>query len=749
MFGFTGLLFGSCLMFGMPAANAQSNKLSIAIENEAQNKAAVHLPLFKISSSRDAIIDNEIDNVTYLKLDTESLKSLRKDGLKFISFELPVDGKNQTFNLYSYNIIDAGFKVFERGSDGIKKEVAYNTGSFFRGALANKENSLASFSFYDDDIAGIFSILEKGNYNLVLNYENPGINKDNYLLFKESDVRTKRTAGCGVTDAHNIGLDEGNVNTAARGAYSSCKTLRVSLHADYRLYQRRNNSTTSATSYLTSLFNNIAVLFDNEGIVAALTEVVINSAPDGYTYGGSDEVLTKFGEDMQTMTMNGDIAQMVSGYRQWGSAPLGGLAWLNVLCVTPINSPDGEGGFRWVGPYSMSNNDILNNIPQIPIYSWDVNASIHEMGHNIGSPHTQSCTWAGGAIDDCYPTEGSCSPGPTPVNGGTIMSYCHLDNPGVNFALGFGPLPGQLIRSRMVSRACLTGFQPTKTITTANVTRIANRQCDDGVWTSYYFDNNTVDLVDDELLLMVRTNNQNIGNVDSAGVEISMTTLQSYNTGIANTITAPYGSGDWKEINRTWKVTLPAGSQPTANVSVRFPFTNQDFTDIQGSYPTLASANEMSLVNFTNQAAANNPATATLSATNFYANGNTASTTAWRLVTGSEYNYAEFISSNGIFGGSLGYRITSGLDKINSGNLLSIYPNPASTELFIQLPQGAVIQNESVTVFDNLGRVVIRKSSIANNGMVKINVSDLSSGVYSVRLQVKDQSFKATFVKKN
>src|SRR5690606_12109656 len=105
-----------------------------------------------------------------------------------------------------------------------------------------------------------------------------------------------------------------------------------------------------------------------------------------------------FGDDMQTMTMNGDIAQMVSGYRQWGFAPLGGLAWLNVLCVNPISSPDGEGGSRWVGPYSMSNNDILNNIPQIPIYSWDVNASIHEMGHNIGSPHTQSCTWTGGAI---------------------------------------------------------------------------------------------------------------------------------------------------------------------------------------------------------------------------------------------------------------------------------------------------------------------------------------------------------------
>jgi len=67
----------------------------------------------------------------------------------------------------------------------------------------------------------------------------------------------------------------------------------------------------------------------------------------------------------------------------------------------------------------------------------------------------------GGAIDDCgplagYPNEGNCALGPDPVNGGTIMSYCHLTNFGINFSNGFGPLPAAAIRGAINQSLCLT-----------------------------------------------------------------------------------------------------------------------------------------------------------------------------------------------------------------------------------------------------------------------------------------------------
>ena len=81
------------------------------------------------------------------------------------------------------------------------------------------------------------------------------------------------------------------------------------------------------------------------------------------------------------------------------------------------------------------------------------------MGHNLGSPHTHNCSWTGGAIDGCGPAAGyseGCN-APLPSQGqGTIMSYCHLvPSVGIGFTYGFGPQPGNLIRSRVNNASCL------------------------------------------------------------------------------------------------------------------------------------------------------------------------------------------------------------------------------------------------------------------------------------------------------
>lgn len=47
-----------------------------------------------------------------------------------------------------------------------------------------------------------------------------------------------------------------------------------------------------------------------------------------------------------------------------------------------------------------------------PNYSWTVEVVTHELGHNIGSSHTQSYSWPGGAIDNCYETKVLVALGP-------------------------------------------------------------------------------------------------------------------------------------------------------------------------------------------------------------------------------------------------------------------------------------------------------------------------------------------------
>lgn len=55
----------------------------------------------------------------------------------------------------------------------------------------------------------------------------------------------------------------------------------------------------------------------------------------------------------------------------------------------------------------------------------NISTIAHEIGHNFGSPHTQSCNWPGGAIDFCYAVEGDCYSEALENIKGTLMSYCN------------------------------------------------------------------------------------------------------------------------------------------------------------------------------------------------------------------------------------------------------------------------------------------------------------------------------------
>ncbi|MFK8164163.1 MAG: T9SS type A sorting domain-containing protein, partial [Lewinella sp.] len=145
-------------------------------------------------------------------------------------------------------------------------------------------------------------------------------------------------------------------------------------------------------------------------------------------------------------SFNGDLAHLISR----GAPAGGGIAYVDALCTN----------FNYA--YSYVNSSYAN----VPTYSWTVNVITHEMGHNLGSYHTHDCVWNGTntAIDGCGPAAGyagtgSCSAAPLPpVNGGTVMSYCHLlGNVGIGLANGFGPQPGNLIRAKVDAAGCLSG----------------------------------------------------------------------------------------------------------------------------------------------------------------------------------------------------------------------------------------------------------------------------------------------------
>jgi hypothetical protein len=221
--------------------------------------------------------------------------------------------------------------------------------------------------------------------------------------------------------------------------------IRKYFECDYKMYQDYGSNTVNVNNFVTAIYNTNIAFYQNDQISTLLQSVYIWVTPDPYTSTNDlYKILKKFGGRVRN-TFNGHLAHLISTRTNTG----GGIAWLEVLCY-PYNSGDSS------APTAVSILDT--SLRPFPVYTWNTFVLCHEMGHNVGSPHTHSCSWIGGPIDTCYTVEGSCYSGPPVPRIGTIMSYCH-SGMGVNLSLGFGVKPGNLVRQRYNAASCLIGIE--------------------------------------------------------------------------------------------------------------------------------------------------------------------------------------------------------------------------------------------------------------------------------------------------
>ena len=105
-------------------------------------------------------------------------------------------------------------------------------------------------------------------------------------------------------------------------------------------------------------------------------------------------------------------------------------------------------------------------------------------------------------------------------------------------------------------------------------------------------------------------------------------------------------------------------------------------------------------------------------------------------------DYAVEITKNGCTDTSSCYSVTIvGILESNANIAVAIYPNPASE--FITL--SVVTQTfDRVEIIDVLGNVVWSKIKFSSN---RINVQDLKSGVYFLRLEIDGNTVSKKFLK--
>ncbi len=578
------------------------NYLATEVYQYEKKQSLKSVSLFELAPNQSAKRDYSGVAQEYLHLDLQklNLENLYSKSTKGIELTIPVfDGKEMTLQLVQRDLRSNNFSVFEN-DNGQLNEVYPEKSFYYRGIVKGDPNSFVSLGLSPDQVNCLISTEAEGDITLALDQNNPGFQKNNYLLFRESDRYEVREILCDHNEKMVMREFQPGDDLKTTGSYSNCKDIEMKIYMTYRAYVHPNigGNTANATTYIENLFYHVATIYRNENIYISISSIVINTSADTYTETSSSALLEDFGNEVGTTWNNttDQVGHLID------IAGLGGLAWTDVLCLNPFYYAPYN---TYVGPFAYSS--VYGSAPSVPgglpTWNWDVEILAHEMGHVLGSPHTHACSWTGGAIDNCFPVEGSCSPGADPGSAqGTIMSYCHLctsncsgsyctslslpscPNPGINLHNGFGPLPGNLIRNRVAAATCAGNYLPTDIPVATPGSITANRECTDGDWTFYYNDNETSDESDDKLLFAINKDGQDIGTIGDGTFALDIYCSNNAGSNVGTQITAPYTSGytnEWWVMNRWWDVT--PNPQPTTPVTIRFFYTDQDFTDVTGS----------------------------------------------------------------------------------------------------------------------------------------------------------------------
>lgn len=440
-FGFASVL---CLLF--PALLQAQNAGRVAEWLESYRLSGNFQPVQLLTATQERNdLQNVVDNATVLKPDQDALNQLFQTAPLTVTFSIPnAYGENIELELVKVDLLAPGFSLGTLGADA-QENLPYQPGIHYRGIMQGDPNSLASLSVFSDGLMAMMSD-ETGAYQLG-KIENDAVN---YILYRKEDLKAESPFSC-FADEDAV-LPDAETGADDRGI--GCKTVQVYFECDYKMYQDKGSSAANVSNYVTGLFNQVSTLYANENVGIAISQIYVWTSPDPYqAYGNTSSVLTAFRNTRGT-NFNGNLAHLLST-RNLG----GGIAYLDVICFKS---------------YAFGVSAISNSYQNVPTYSWSVEVVTHELGHNLGSWHTHSCNWPNGALDNCYTPEGGCSSGPAPVNGGTIMSYCHLKSYGINFNNGFGTVPGNRIRDRVLAASCLpsSGTVPAG-LNTSNITGVS------------------------------------------------------------------------------------------------------------------------------------------------------------------------------------------------------------------------------------------------------------------------------------
>lgn len=410
----------------------------LVAQSKTSSSTFQNVDLFKIDMSTSkaaAGIENNIEDYNLFDIDNENLQKILRDAPATLTLEIPVNFKNSfEIELVAVDIFSYDFTVVQRSDNSV---VDVEHGLHYRGIVKGDDNSIAAISIFGDEVMGLIS---SDDGNIVIGKLQNQVKKNKHIIYDDFDVITDLGLDCGTID-DGIGYKRKDLEFDDETKdVGDC--VRLYMEVDKDIHDNKGG-VTGATNYVTGLMNQVITLYANENVAAVVSQIVVWNVTSPYSSSSSSGMLSDFQANISSI--NGTLGQLLSYQASGGIA-----AGFNGICNSNVDN-------------SLSFSSISSSYSTVPTYSWSVMVVTHEFGHLWGSRHTHACVWNGNntAIDGCSgSTEGSCALPGNPSQGGTLMSYCHLQSVGINFNEGFGPQPGNVIRNSVANSNCTAPCGP-------------------------------------------------------------------------------------------------------------------------------------------------------------------------------------------------------------------------------------------------------------------------------------------------
>lgn len=420
----------------------------------------------KLLKSNLSIFENDttklvLDSILFLELKNNLSKNL-KMGI--------TSSQSTYFELIENDLFIDGLNIKSSSGNYIPR----NNGRHFSGTINNNQNSIVAISIYQNGISGFFSVDSK-NYsiNKLRNSSNVYyIIEDNYSL---DPLALKN--GC---DGINSNFDPVKLKDKFRSNIKKSNAnsiIGIYIECDHNMFNDFGSVTRAANKTL-ELFNIVFCLYkrDFTEFNLRISEIKVWDTDDPYNAESPitiHDLLTNF--ETELPSYEGRIAHLLTT----SDNDFGGKASdvLNVLDQGSCPYPENIYAVSDIedrDPSTSLDSDIYDEFS----YSWPIYVISHEMGHQLGSPHTHACKWDvnsngsfqqiddcgnvfftsdgldnnnNGTIDDISEAEGElCFTQSTSIipSSGTIMSYCHLNGfNGIDFSVGFD----NLVKNQIIS----------------------------------------------------------------------------------------------------------------------------------------------------------------------------------------------------------------------------------------------------------------------------------------------------------